>query len=258
VDTSTVQSRVTGTCAAGSSIASIAGNGTVTCEVDDDAGGDVTGVTAGAGLTGGGTAGAVSLAVDTAAIQARVASSCPAGSSIASITAAGGVTCETDDVGSGDITDVTAGAGLTGGGTSGSVSLAVNTAVIQSRVTSSCSPGFSINGITAAGGVTCEEDTTGASVTVIATSATITAGNYTTLQVSCPAAYPICVGGGIDLSNVFYMVVTSSGPLINGARAELAGPDGQFGTSNGWFGAARDDVGSPTSGSFRVIAICTK
>ena len=42
-------------------------------------------------------------------------SSCPAGSSIRAIDASGNVTCETDDVGTGTVTRVDTGAGLTGG-----------------------------------------------------------------------------------------------------------------------------------------------
>ena len=37
-------------------------DGTVTCESDDNSGGDITDVTAGTGLSGGGTTGAVTLA----------------------------------------------------------------------------------------------------------------------------------------------------------------------------------------------------
>ncbi len=61
------QERVSGTCAAGSSIRVINTNGTVTCEVDSDSG-DITGVTAGSGLTGGGTSGSVSISIPTGGV----------------------------------------------------------------------------------------------------------------------------------------------------------------------------------------------
>lgn len=98
VDSSSIQLRVNGSCAAGSAIRSIAPDGSVTCEVDDDAGGDITGVIAGFGLSGGGDAGEVSLSVDSSIIQRRVSNGCAAGSSIRSIAMDGSVVCETDDV----------------------------------------------------------------------------------------------------------------------------------------------------------------
>ena len=64
---------------------------------DADSGGDITSVTAGAGLTGGGDKNAVSIAADTTYLQARVSSACKAGESIRAIDARGQVTCEIDD-----------------------------------------------------------------------------------------------------------------------------------------------------------------
>jgi len=115
--------------------------------------GDITSIIAGTGLSGGGNLGDVTLAVNPAVIQRRVSGSCAVGSSIRSIDVNGLVTCQ-----AGDMTGVTAGFGLTGGGLAGDVSLAVNTAQVQQRVTGACAVGSSIRSIDAAGGVICEPD----------------------------------------------------------------------------------------------------
>ena len=59
--------------------------------------GDIEGVTAGTGLSGGGTTGTVGLTIDATYTQRRVSSTCAAGSSIRAIAEDGTVTCETDD-----------------------------------------------------------------------------------------------------------------------------------------------------------------
>jgi hypothetical protein len=61
--------------------------------------------------------------------------------------------------GSGDISAVLPGLGLTGGGDSGDVTLGANPDVLQRRVTEGCEPGRSIRTIDATGAVTCELDT---------------------------------------------------------------------------------------------------
>src|SRR2546421_491525 len=100
------QFRVTGTCAAGSSIRIINADGSVVCQVDANSGGTVTRVDTGSGLTGGpitstGTIGiatggvtsthiangAVTAAKVSSDIQLRVTATCAAGSSIRVINA---------------------------------------------------------------------------------------------------------------------------------------------------------------------------
>ena len=119
VDTTVIQSRVSGTCAAGSSIRAIAQNGTVTCETDDVGGtGTVANLAQGTGivLTPNPILSSGTIAVDTTVIQSRVSGTCAAGSSIRAIAQNGTVTCETDDVGNlGTVTSVATGAGLQGG-----------------------------------------------------------------------------------------------------------------------------------------------
>ena len=125
------------------------------------AGGYVSSVTAGTGLTGGGS-GAVTLAVDTLAVQARVTGTCAVGSSIRAIAANGAVTCETDDVGgTGTVTSVGSGTGLTGGPITTSGTLSADTAFLQRRVSTACAVGSSIRAIAADGTVTCQTDNVG-------------------------------------------------------------------------------------------------
>lgn len=83
--------------------------------------GDITGVAAGAGLSGGGASGDVTLAVNPMLVQSRVSGTCPAGQALQSVNENGTVVCQTV----GDITAVIAGTGLTGGNTSGAATLDV-------------------------------------------------------------------------------------------------------------------------------------
>lgn len=74
-----------------------------------------------------------------------------------------------------------AGTGLTGGGTSGDVTLNVDTSQIQKRVTGTCSAGSSIRVIDASGNVTCQSDTnSGGTVTSVGTGTGLTGGPITT------------------------------------------------------------------------------
>lgn len=118
-------------------------------------GGDITAVTAGTGLTGGGSEGAVTLAVDPSIVQSRINGICPPGSSIRMVNQDGTVTCETSG---GDITSVTVGHGLTGGGTRGDVNVSVNPNVIQNRVQGQCFGGMAIRAVQQDGNVACQAE----------------------------------------------------------------------------------------------------
>jgi hypothetical protein len=134
-NTNYLQRRVTGVAPAGQFIRAINADGTVSTSVDQMGMGDITAVNAGTGLTGGGTSGSVTLSANANYLQRRVATGAPVGQYIRQINADGTVITAPDQVGTGDITAVAAGTGLTGGGTSGSVALAADTAYLQRRVT---------------------------------------------------------------------------------------------------------------------------
>ena len=100
IDKTQVQQRVINSCLEGSSIREINIDGTVFCETDTVGAGGATEVTASAPLVSSGGA-TPDISLDTTPLQLRVASFCPAGSSIREINIDGTVVCEADDVGVG-------------------------------------------------------------------------------------------------------------------------------------------------------------
>ena len=160
-NTTYLQRRVTGTAPAGQYLRQINADGTVITGIDANSGGDITAVVAGTGLSGGGTSGSVALSANTTYLQRRVTGAAPVGQFIRQINADGTVVTGADQVNPGDITAVNAGTGLSGGGTSGSVTLSANTTYLQRRVTGTAPAGRYISAINADGTVVTAADQVG-------------------------------------------------------------------------------------------------
>ena len=167
IDFSRVQKRASMAsmmCPEGQYVNSLLENGTVLCSIDQNDGGDITAVNLGNGLLGGGSYGDVLVGIDYNIVQYRVASECPAGSAIRTISANGTVECELDNDGGGDITSVTVASGLIGGGDSGDIFVSINTSYVQRRVQQECGLGKYIRRINQDGTVVCVEDNSGGDI----------------------------------------------------------------------------------------------
>ncbi|MBW2262877.1 MAG: hypothetical protein JRG91_12950, partial [Deltaproteobacteria bacterium] len=159
-----LQRRVTGTCAVGSAIRIISLTGTVICEPVGT--GDIEGVIAGLGLSGGGASGTPTISADITYLQRRVTGTCGINTAMVQINADGTIICL--PVYNGDITAVGAGTGLTGGGTVGAVTINADTTYLQRRVLSSCPVNSAIRSIGETGAVICQSMPDGDITEVIA------------------------------------------------------------------------------------------
>lgn len=241
IDPTAVQRRIQSGCPTGQMMTGVGQDGTVACEaVTSGAGGDITGVAAGTGLTGGGVTGDVTLSADLSQVQARVASACPANEAIRAINADGTVVCDVDNDSGGDVTAVTAGSGLTGGGTAGDLTLSVqfagsgtaNVAARSNHTHATTGPGNTSIGEEALGGA--------------AGSASMTAVGYRALRnnISGQGTWNTAIGSEALSAN------TSGQANVGvGAYALQANLLGDFNTAVGT-GALEDN----TSGS-RITAI---
>ena len=173
--------------------------------------GDITGVTAGTGLSGGGTSGAVTLNVDLSELTDMTAAMVgtdefivlDAGADRRKAASEIGLSIFNNDAGFttnvGDITGVTAGTGLSGGGTSGAVTLSLDgTGTVGAGTYGSTSNSVKIDNITvdAYGRITAVTTGTVGDITAV----TLNADTGSATDVSSTAEFTIAGGTNVTTS----------------------------------------------------------
>ena len=195
-----------------------------------------------------------------AQVQRRVTGSCGTGSAISVINQDGTVSCQASG---GTITGVTpaAGSGLTGGGTTGNVSIGTDTSVLQKRVSGTCPSGWSISEVNADGTVACLAAGTG-TVTSITAGNGLTGGTITSTgtigvdtSVVALAANTWNLNGNAGVTGGF-LGTSDSNPLtfkVNGTTAgqlQATAPASPFYDSpNVIFGSSANNVSAAVVGA---------
>ncbi len=222
-------------CQAGEIVQGITTAGAIVCATDQANPGDITAVLAGDGLAGGGDAGDVTLSIAPGSITSdQLAPDAIAGEHVQD-SALRGAHIVDGSIGQadlafvpGDVTAISAGDGLLGGGAEGDLALAVDPASFQRRVSAACPEGSSIRSINQDGTIVCEVDRdTDALGELVCADEAITRFNGSSW---------ICSTDQVGITE-------ESDPTVNAlAQASLACESGQVAKLNGTVWGCAEDV----------------